>query len=125
MRQSHHTESEILQLLIEAHAGLPIPELCRSARISPRTFYRWRARYGGITPFASREVKDLQLENRRLRSLVTRLSASIGAESATFRTCPSLSPVRLDHGCDRTDPSGAKPRGGASLGRFAFVRGTR
>jgi len=124
MRQSHHTESEILHLLIEANAGRPIAELCQSARISLRTFYRWRVRYGGITPSALREVKDLQLENRRLRSLVTRLSAPTGAETKTQTTAMS-SPVRLDYGCDCMDPSGPKSRVGASLGRFAFVRGHR
>jgi putative transposase len=48
MRRSQHTEGEILHLLYEAGAGLSIAEIC--ARITPRTFYRWRKRYGGLTP---------------------------------------------------------------------------
>jgi putative transposase len=125
MRQSQHTESEILHLLVEANAGLPITELCEAARISPRTYYRWRARYGGFTPTAVREVKDLQLENRRLRSLVTSLSTRTVAETLKTGGVGRPSLLRHDYGCERADTPGANNSGGASLGRFAFVRGRR
>ena len=74
MRHSQHTDSEILHLLYEADAGISIAEICSTAHISPRTFYRWRKRYGGLTPPALLQMKELQTENRRLRALVDRLS---------------------------------------------------
>ena len=49
MRHSQHTDTEILYLLHEAETGISIPEICRTAHISERTFYRWRKRYGSLT----------------------------------------------------------------------------
>ena len=74
MRHSQHTDSEILHLLYEAEMGIPIAEICSTAHISLRTFYRWRKRYGSLTPAALLHMKELELENQRLKALVTRLS---------------------------------------------------
>ncbi len=70
MRSPRHSEDVILMLLKEADAGTPIDLVCKSALISTRTFYRWRAQYGGLTPSAARERNDLIRENLRLRALV-------------------------------------------------------
>ncbi len=112
MRQSQHTELEIHDYLGRAHAGLPIADICAMARITPRTFYRWRTRYGGVTRQSQSAVKDLQLENSRLRALVASLTARVTAGAA--RTCAPHPLLRHDQGDN-----------GASLGRFAFVRGPR
>src|SRR5260370_35187261 len=74
MRHSQHTEQEILFLLYEADAGISIDEICSTAHISLRTFYRWRKRYGGLTSEALRHMKELEIENQRLRSLVDMFS---------------------------------------------------
>ncbi len=74
MRHSQHTDQEILFLLYEADAGISIAEICSTAHISLRTFYRWRKRYGGLTSEALRHMKELEIENQRLRSLVDKLS---------------------------------------------------
>jgi putative transposase len=123
MRHSQHTDSEILHLLYEADAGISVAEICRTAHISLRTFYRWRRRYGSLTPPALLLMKELQAENRRLRALVDKLSErsheAVGSASAP---APRLAP-RPDHGFGpQVSPEQMR---GASLGRFASVRGTR
>src|SRR3981081_4875486 len=87
MRHSQHTDSEILQLLYEADAGISIAEICSTAHISPRTFYRWRKRYGSLTPPALLQMKEFQIENRRLRTLVDRLSER--SHEAVAKVSPS------------------------------------
>jgi len=126
MRHSQHTDTEILYLLHEAEAGISIPEICRTAHISERTFYRWRKRYGSLTPPALLAMKELQSENRRLRTLLSRLSESADTTVRTTSETPRA-PVRSDCGfAPRPAPFDVSDQArGASLGRFAFVRGTR
>ncbi|MFN4924096.1 transposase, partial [Bradyrhizobium sp.] len=73
MRRCQHTAHEILVLLGEAESGVPIAEICSTAGVSLRTFYRWRRRYGGLSSPALRLLKELEIENQRLRTLVTKL----------------------------------------------------
>jgi putative transposase len=127
MRHSQHTDSEILHLLYEADAGISIAEICSTAHISPRTFYRWRKRYGSLTPPALLQMKELQTENRRLRGLVDLLSERSHEAGANVRPSTRRGPHRPDYGCG-IQCSAAKASDqtrGASLGRFASVRGTR
>jgi putative transposase len=124
MRHSSHTDSEILHLLYEAETGISITAICSTAHISLRTFYRWRKRYGRLTPAALAQMKELQIENRRLKALVEKLSARLHeAVSPPTR----LDPQRADYGCAPLSSSAnASERSrGASLGRFASVRSTR
>jgi putative transposase len=127
MRHSQHTESEILYLLQEADAGISIAEICSTAYISPRTFYRWRRRYGSLTPPALLQMKELEIENRRLRSLVDRLSQRLHASVAEALPSTQRKAPRPDYGCRSQCSPGKVPEQtrGASLGRFASVRGTR
>ncbi len=84
MRHSQHTDQEILLLLYEADAGISIAEICSTAHISLRTFYRWRKRYGGLTSEALRHMKELEIENQRpalvgrSNQAVTRRFAAVG-----------------------------------------------
>jgi putative transposase len=127
MRQSQHTENEILHLLHEADAGISIAEICSTAYISPRTFYRWRKRYGSLTPPALLQMKELQIENRRLRSLVDRLSERLHASHAEPLPAAPRKASRPDCGYGPRCRSeyGSEQIRGASLGRFASVRGRR
>jgi putative transposase len=127
MRHSQHTESEILYLLQEADAGISIAEICSTAYISPRTFYRWRRRYGSLTPPALLQMKELEIENRRLRSVVDRLSQRLRAPLAETHPSTQRKAQRPDYGCSPPCAPGqvAEQTRGASLGRFASVRGTR
>jgi putative transposase len=57
-------------VLKEAEAGLPQPDLLRKHGISQGTFYRWKAKYGGLDVSEARRLKSLEDENRRLKRLV-------------------------------------------------------
>ena len=50
MKASRFSDSQILRILKQAENGIPVTELCREHGISSATFYKWRAKYGGITP---------------------------------------------------------------------------
>src|SRR3977135_2867755 len=93
MRHSQHTDQEILFLLYEADAGISIAEICSTAHISLRTFYRWRKRYGGLTSEALRHMKELEIENQRLRSLVDKLSEH---RQAVHAKAPVAKPPRQE-----------------------------
>jgi putative transposase len=126
MRHSQHTEHEILFLLYEADAGISIAEICSTARISLRTFYRWRKRYGGLTSPALRHMKELEIENQRLRRLLDKLSDRRHALHAEAPRAPALQLPRQDFGCGpRSATAATNQSRGASLGRFASVRGAR
>jgi putative transposase len=121
MRHSQHTEHEILFLLDEADAGISIAEICSTAGISLRTFYRWRTRYGGLTSPALRHLKDLEIENMRLRRMVDKLSE----QRQRSATPPQVKLSRPDYGGGERSAEAIPQSRGASLGRFASVRVTR
>jgi putative transposase len=50
MKRSKFTDSQIMDALKRVDAGLAVPDACRELGISSATFYKWRAKYGGITP---------------------------------------------------------------------------
>src|ERR1700716_3744294 len=83
MRRSRFTENEILHLLYEASAGVSVAEICSTAGVSLRTFYRWRRRFGGLNVPAVMQMKDLAAENLRLRGLVSNLSERLRAENGS------------------------------------------
>ena len=70
MRKSRFTEEQIIGVLKEHQAGLPVAELCRKHGISDATFYAWRSRYGGLEVSDARRLKALEDENRRLKRLL-------------------------------------------------------
>jgi len=83
MKKSKFTDSQIMEALKRVEAGLAVPEICRELGISAATFYKWRAKYGGMdTPMISR-MKELELENARLKKMYAeeRLKAEILKEA--------------------------------------------
>lgn len=74
MRRSKFTDEQIAYCLTQAQAGVPIAELCRKYGISEKTFYRWRAKFGGLTASEVQHLKELEVENTRLKKLVADLS---------------------------------------------------
>ena len=69
--------------LKKAEAGIAVPDLCRELVISVATFYKWRARYGGMDTSMMSRMKELEEENRRLRKMYMdeKLKAEIVAEA--------------------------------------------
>ena len=74
MRKSKFTKEQIASVVTQAQAGVPIEELCRKYGISTQTFYRWRAKYAGLTPSELRRMQELEEENRRLKRVVADLT---------------------------------------------------
>ncbi len=86
MKKSKFTEQQILAVLKQGDAGTPVGELCRKSGISTTTYYKWKAKYGGLEASdlkrlreAERELSklkqmyaDLSLENRALKDLIDR-----------------------------------------------------
>ena len=69
MRSSRFTESQIISILKEADAGMPVKELCRKHGISSPTFYKWKARYGGLGASELKRIKELEAENAKLKRM--------------------------------------------------------
>jgi putative transposase len=74
MRRSRYTEEQIVGLLKEHERGVSTEELCRRHGISQQTFYRWKAKYGGLDVGDAQKMKALEDENRRLKRLVADLA---------------------------------------------------
>lgn len=68
------TESQIVAILKEAEAGIPVKDLCRKYGIGNSTFYKWREKYGGMEASDVRRLKELEEENRRLKQMYADLS---------------------------------------------------
>jgi putative transposase len=74
MIQGRFTEPQIMDTLRQAEAGLAVSELCREHQMSSATFYKWRAKYGGMDASMVSEMKGLEEENRRQKKMFAELS---------------------------------------------------
>ena len=70
MRKSRFSEEQIINVLKEQQAGVPVADLCRKHGISDATFYTWRTKYGGIEVSDARKLKVVEEENRKLKKLL-------------------------------------------------------
>lgn len=69
MKKSRYSDSQIMAILKQAEAGTPVPELCREHGMSSASFYKWRAKYGGMDASMMSRLKELEEENRRLKKM--------------------------------------------------------
>jgi putative transposase len=83
MKKSRFSDHQIMSILKQAEAGTPVPELCREHGISSATFYKWRAKYGGMDASMMARLKELEDENRRLKKMYAeeRLKAELIQEA--------------------------------------------
>jgi putative transposase len=70
MRKSRFTDGQIIGMIKEQEAGLPTAELCRKHGLSPATFYKMKAKYGGMDLSDAKRLKQLEDENAKLKRLV-------------------------------------------------------
>lgn len=83
MKKPRFKETQIFQVLKEADAGVPIAELCRKHGMSNASFYKWRAKYGGMDVSSMKRMKELEDENSRLKKMYAeeKLKAEIISEA--------------------------------------------
>ncbi len=83
MKKSKYSDSQILAILKQAESGVKVPDLCREHGMSAATFYKWRAKYGGMDASLMARLKELEAENRRLKKMYAeeRLKAEIVSEA--------------------------------------------
>jgi len=83
MKKSKFSDSQILSILKQVEAGHTVPDICREHGISSATFYKWRAKYGGMDVSMMSRLKELEAENSRLKKMYAeeRLKAEILKEA--------------------------------------------
>lgn len=69
MKKSRYTDNQILSILKQHEAGVPVAELCRKHGMSSATLYKWRSKYGGMDASLMSRLKELEDENRRLKKM--------------------------------------------------------
>ena len=70
MKRSRFTEEQIIGILREQEAGVPVADLCRKHGLSSPTFYKWKAKYGGLDVSVARRLKALEDENAKLKRML-------------------------------------------------------
>ena len=70
MKRSRFAEEQIIAILREQEAGVPVMDLCRKHGLSSPTFYKWKAKYGGLDVSEARRLKALEDENGRLKRML-------------------------------------------------------
>jgi putative transposase len=74
MKKSRYSESQIIQILNEGDSGVPIADICREHGISRSAYYKWKAKYGGMNVNELKNLRELEIENRRLKQMYAELS---------------------------------------------------
>lgn len=74
MRKSKFTESQIVTILKQGDAGMPVKDICREHGISSATYYTWKSKYGGMEASDLTRMKDLETETARLKRMYADLA---------------------------------------------------
>ena len=81
MRKSRFTEPQILAILGEGEAGLPVAEVCRKHGISTACYYQWKSKFAGMSVHELKRVKELEAENAKLK----RMYADLALENTAIK----------------------------------------
>ena len=84
MRRSKFTDEQILAIVKEGEAGRKVADLCRTHGVTEQTYYRWKAKYGGLELSEMQRLKQLEDENRRLKQIVAEQSLDLQAMKAVI-----------------------------------------
>jgi putative transposase len=74
MKKSRYTETQIVKVLKEVENGKLVKDVCREYGISDATYYNWKSKYGGMEASDVKRLKELELENQRLKQMYADLS---------------------------------------------------
>lgn len=81
MRTSKYTDTQIVSILNEAEAGVPVKEICRKHGISSACYYQWKSKYGGLGVAELKRLKELESENGKLK----RMYADMALENTALK----------------------------------------
>jgi len=87
MKRTRHSEEQIIGILKQGEAGLTTAEVCRQNGITEQTFYRWKAKYGGMDSCEAKKLKQLEDENRKLKHVVADLTLDNRALKDVLMCC--------------------------------------
>ena len=79
MKKKRFTEQQIIGFLKESEAGVAVKDLCRKGGFSDATFYKWRARFGGMDVPDARRLRELEQENAKLKRLLAEAHLDMSA----------------------------------------------
>ncbi len=82
MKRSKYTDEQILAIVKEGGAGRKVADLCRTHGITEQTYYRWKAKYGGMELSEMQRLEQIENENRRLKQIVAEQTFDIQALKA-------------------------------------------
>ena len=74
MKKSKFSESQIVAILKEGEAGVPVAEICRKHGISAATWYAWKSKYAGVTVSELTRIRELEAENAKLKRMYAELA---------------------------------------------------
>src|ERR1700710_2098304 len=94
MKTSRYSEPQILAILRQAEGGVPVAELCREHGMSDASFYKWRAKYGGMDASMVSSMKAIEDENRRLKKMFAELSMQNELKEALGKNSAAISTPR-------------------------------
>ncbi len=84
MKKSRFSEEQIIGFIKEVEAGMPVADLCRKHGFSDASFYKWRAKFGGMDISEARRLRDLEGENNKLKKLLAEAHLDIEALKTAF-----------------------------------------
>jgi putative transposase len=90
MRKSKFSETQIVEMLKDAESGMPITDLVRKHGVSKATFFRWRSKYGGASVADVKRLRELEVENAKLK----RMYADLALEKRGDQGCPQPKAIR-------------------------------
>ena len=84
MKKSRYTEEQIIGFIKQVEAGMPVVELCRKHGFSDASFYKWRAKFGGMDVSDAKKLRELENENAKLKRLLAEAHLDIHALKSVF-----------------------------------------
>ena len=79
MKKSKFSESQIVAILKEGEAGVPVAQILRKHGISHATFYKWKSKYGGASVAELKRLRELEVENAKLKRMFADQALEIAA----------------------------------------------
>ena len=74
MKKSKFSDTQIVSILKEAEAGMPVKEVCRQHQISSACYYKWKSKFGGLSVSELRRNRDLEAENSKLKRMYAEMA---------------------------------------------------